>query len=110
MSDIWRLRNPKTKRYTFTQNSKKGFIQRRLDYFFISNSLQENVKKTDIIAAFSTDHSPITFSLEFQEEESRGKGLWKFNNSLLQNNEFKFKMKDHISKTIEKMNTEKYVG
>ena len=35
--DIWRIRNPKTKRFTFRQYHATGFIQRRLDYFFISN-------------------------------------------------------------------------
>ena len=41
----------------------KIFIQRRLDYFFISNSLQESIKTTITLAAFPADHSPITFSL-----------------------------------------------
>ena len=36
-----------------------GFIQRRLDYFFGSN-LQEYVNKSDVLAAFSTDHSPFS--------------------------------------------------
>ena len=35
--DIWRIRNPKTKRFTFRQYHATGFVQRRLDYFFISN-------------------------------------------------------------------------
>ena len=39
--DIWRIRNPKTKRYTFRQNHFSGFLQRRLDYIFVSNSLHE---------------------------------------------------------------------
>ena len=43
--EIWRIRNPKFKRYTFRQNHSPGFIQRRLDYFFVSNVLQERVKK-----------------------------------------------------------------
>ena len=73
--DIWRIRNPKGKRFTFRQHHSTGFIQRRLDYFFISNSLQESTKTTDTLAAFSTDHSPITFSLCHLKELPRGKGL-----------------------------------
>ena len=47
LCDIWRIRNPKTCRYTFRQNDSSGVIQRRLDYFFISNTMQEFVSKTD---------------------------------------------------------------
>ena len=45
------------------------------DDFFISNSLQESIKTTDTLAAFSTDHSPISFSLCHLKEFLRGKGL-----------------------------------
>ena len=44
LCDIWRIRNPNTKRYTFRQQHSSGYIQRRLDYFFISNVLQESEK------------------------------------------------------------------
>ena len=38
-SDIWRIRNPIFKRYIFRQNHSSGFIERILDYFFVSNVL-----------------------------------------------------------------------
>ena len=61
--DIWKIRNRKRKRFTFRQRHSTGFIQRRLDYFFISNFIQESTKTIDTLVAFSTDHSSITFSL-----------------------------------------------
>ena len=54
---IWRIRIPKRKQFTFRQHHSTGFIQRRLDCFFISNFLQESIKTADTLAAFSTDHS-----------------------------------------------------
>ena len=45
LCDIWRIRNPKSKWYTFRQNHSSGFIQRRLNHFFVSNVQQECVKK-----------------------------------------------------------------
>ena len=36
---IWRVRNPKKKRYSFRQQHVTGFIQRRLNYFLVSNNL-----------------------------------------------------------------------
>ena len=64
-----------------------GLIERRLDYFSISNSMQVSVKNTDIIASLLTDHSPITFSFCEYEESNRGRGFRKFNNSLIENEE-----------------------
>ena len=61
LCDIWRIHNPKRKRFTFRQHHSTGSIQRRLDYFFISNYLQEFTKNTDMLAAFPTNHSPIAF-------------------------------------------------
>ena len=62
LCDAWRIRNPKKKRFTFRQHHSTGFIQRHLDCFFVSNFLQESIKSADTLAAFSTDHSPITLS------------------------------------------------
>ena len=76
LCDMWRTRNPKIKRFTLRQQHISGFIQRRLDYFFVSNLLQESVNKTDVLAAFSTDHSPLLFSLDLRKDENSGKGLF----------------------------------
>ena len=64
---------------------KAWFDRRRLDYFFVSNVLQECVKKADILVSFVTDHSPILFSLNQMSKGSHGKSLWKFYRSLLFN-------------------------
>ena len=75
LCDIWRIRNPKRKRFTFSKHHSTGFIQRFLDYFFIPSSLQESIKTTDTLAAFSMDHYPITLSLCHLKEFHRGRGL-----------------------------------
>ena len=77
-----------------------GFIERRLDLFLISNILQESIIKTDVLASFSTDHSPIFFSLQLKDMPARGKGFWKFKNSLTSNAEYVEKMKNQISETL----------
>ena len=100
MSDIWRIRNPNVKRFTFRHNHVSGFIERRLDFFLISNILQESIIKTDVLTSFCTDHSPIFFSLQLKGMPIRGKGFWKFNNSLTSNAEYVEKMKNQISETL----------
>ena len=77
-----------------------GLIQRKLDCFFISNQLQESVNK-DVLKAFFTVHSPLLFPLDLCKVENRGKGLWKFNNSLSMNANFVTKMEFHIKATLE---------
>ena len=93
---IWRVRSPKFKWYIFRQNHSSGFIQRR----FQSNFLQERVERTDILASFTTNHSPILFSLNQISEFFHGKDLRKFNKSLLLNKEYVQKIAEHILLTI----------
>ena len=73
-----------------------GFLQRRLDYFFISNNIQQFILDTDIIPAISSDHSPIFISFSKEKQDSKSSGFWKFNNSLLSDSIFKEKLKQHI--------------
>ena len=95
------------KRFTFRQNHVSGFVERRLDFFLISNILQESVIKTDVLASFCTDHSPIFFSLQLKDMPTRGKGFWKFNNSLTSNDDYVEKMKNQISETIRMLDQDK---
>ena len=45
------------------------------------------LKKCDILNALSTDHSPVFCSISKRTEfnKDRGKGLWKFNKSVISN-------------------------
>ena len=57
--DIWRLKNPTVKRFTFRQ--RQPLIQSRLDYFLISTCINDMVDKTKILTSFCSDHSCIEF-------------------------------------------------
>ena len=90
--------------YTFCRRHSSGYIQRRLDYFFISNVLQESVKSPNVLAAFFNDHALI-FSCFSKSEGRRGKGLWKHNNSLCEKRTYINSIKKHIS-TLENCKNE----
>ena len=75
LTDIWRIRNPKAKQYTFRQKHVSGFLQRRVDYFFISNNIQEFILETDIIPATSSDHSPILISFSKEKKIAKVPGF-----------------------------------
>ena len=49
---------PQTKQFTFHQKRFSWLIQRKFDYVFVSDILQESAKNTDILASFSSDHLP----------------------------------------------------
>ena len=96
LRDKWRLRNPYVKQFTFRQKHASAFIQRRLDYFFISNSLQDVITHADFYAALSTDQSPVTISISKNKNCIRGHGFWKFNSSLLSDQNYITKTKNLI--------------
>ena len=104
LCDIWRIRNPKSKRFSF-----HGRIQRRLDLLLIPNFLQETFIRADLLASFCSDHSTIftiykIFIVAFESNNKRGKSMWKFNKSLLSNDEYINKFRNHISKSLSFLN------
>ena len=44
LCDIWQIRSPKSKAFTFLLRHFSGILQRRLDYLFISKNMQESLK------------------------------------------------------------------
>ena len=91
--DIWRIRNPNLKQYTFRKNHFSGFIQRRLDYIFISNNIQEYFKKSKHLTSFCNDHSPVSCILESSSPIQLGKNFWKFNSLLINDEKYVTQMK-----------------
>ena len=104
LCDIWRVRNMKSRRFTFTQKHSSGFIQRRLDYIFISNTLQELVTTTEILTPILTDHSPVLFSLSKGNDFLRGKEFWKFNSYLTKDQNYITGIKKLIRNFVPQMN------
>ena len=95
LKDIYRYLNPYKKRYSWRKYNPL-VKQARLDYFFISETLVDLVSNSDIIPGYRTDHSIIQLSISLNNFV-RGKGIWKFNTSLLKDNSFS----EMIHKTIE---------
>ena len=100
VSDIFRVRYPGKKRYTFRQKIGNRVIHRRLDYIFLSNSLQEYAADIQVLPSLLSDHSPVFFCLDCSADKTRGRGVWKFNNSLLHKPDFKEGLIDTIRTTI----------
>ena len=67
------------RRFTWHGPNRK---QSRLDSILISSDLAGFIKRSEIELSYRSDHSPVSISFQFHNQE-RGRGTWKFNNSLL---------------------------
>ena len=75
--DIWRIRNPETKRFSWRQ--KNPLIQRRLDYLIISDVCQEDIEKPNIISSINSDHSAIVLHFNNIDRQKHGPSFRKLN-------------------------------
>ena len=71
-------------------------MQRRLDYFFISDDLQDTVLSVDIKRSIRSDHSAIYLKVGRVEQSNRGVPVWRFNNSLISDKEYVLQMNNFI--------------
>ena len=87
----------------FTWSNPSMKIQSRLDYFFIPKFLQKLIQECRIIPNTFSDHSALILTICFNEETApRGPGYWKFNNSLLSDNEYIALLRSKIPEFVEK--------
>ena len=96
LCDIWRLKNSDAKQFTFRQKPGFDFIQRKLVYFIISNSLQEVITQADFFATLSTEPFAVTTWISKNKSRIYCHGLCKFNSFLLSDQKFLRKTKNLI--------------
>ncbi|CAC5423972.1 unnamed protein product [Mytilus coruscus] len=84
LTDIWRDRYPKDKRYTFQRGNSKS----RIDYIFCDKSLSNKVYNVGISHCPFSDHDLVSFKLKLDEIQ-RGPGIWIMNINTIKSEEFK---------------------
>ena len=98
--DIWRDRNEKAKKFTWSklQRSPQGktLSWSRIDYFLVSKELSNLVQDCNRTPGFLSDHSLLSIELDFSEI-ARGPGYWRFNDKILESEEYV----ENMSKLIE---------
>ena len=95
--DIWRRMHPDEQEYTWTR--RNPYKCGRLDMFFVSEQLVNRVLDANIIPGYRTDHFAITLTLK-TKQHTRGNGLWMFNVSHLQKEEYINRIKSCIHNTL----------
>ena len=71
----------------------------------ISDMLQPEVETSKFLSPLQSDYSPVVLKLSSADTAERGRGYWKFNNSLLNDAEFVTEMKEFISQVVKKFNS-----
>ena len=93
--DKWTTRNPNSRQFTW--HRANPFMMRRLDLFLVSDDMQHDVKFCKKLTAIQSDHTPILLHVfSMKEEQCRGRGYWKFNNSLTEDDHFVESLKSNI--------------
>ena len=87
---------------TYTYESKPLKLKSRIDFFLISGKFQHDVIKVETRASIAPDHKAVFLSINLNEEFKRGPGLWKFNNTLLQDECYLQLIKDHYPCILQK--------
>ena len=100
LCDIFQVQNPYVRCLSWCQ--RMPFKQRRLDYIFVSNTLQESVTQIEIIPSVLSDHSAVILKLRSLVGDKRRPSCWKFNNSLLNDKLFISQMNSKIEDYIMK--------
>ena len=98
--DVWRKRFPQTRKYTWRKISP--LQQSRLDNIFISKNMYRGKQtKTRIDPGIFSDHNFVFAELDARKTV-KGPGIWRFDNFLLENDEFKGEIRDEIGKCIQR--------
>ena len=81
LMDIWRVRHPTTRQYTWERMNPTRSAS-RLDFFLVDCCVNTWVEDCYIKSCIHTDHKMVVLSI-YKPEVQRGPGVWKMNNTLL---------------------------
>ena len=102
--DIYRELHPDGHEKTWRKWNKANRVadkEARLDYFLVDTSLATFIQQVGVTTPFnhSFDHRPVILTLDFSNVV-RGPGYWKFNNAMLNDQEFLKKVDDQIARIV----------
>ena len=98
LREVWRTQNEEKREYSWIKRGTE-LKASRIDYALVSSGLDQKAKSCMYIPGIQSDHRAIYLLIDMDSSE-RGCGYWKFNNILLQNQEFLETMNIEIDKTM----------
>lgn len=91
---MWHVVNPQARDYTFYSHAHNSYS--RIDYWLLSQSMVENVIDCKIQNIIISDHAPLSVPLSLPANNHKSK-QWRFNNSLLKDEEFVSLIREKIT-------------
>jgi exonuclease III len=101
MIDIWRVLNPDKRVFTWHRGNSRS----RLDYFIVSEHLLNCVSNIEILPGVHSDHCLLQAYFKTGNVQTKGRGFWKFNSSLLHDHDYTSSIKDIIKNSSIKNNS-----
>ena len=98
LRDAWRLKHPRERHFTWFNHNRT--IASRLDSFLISRSLCGQISACKIWPCLRSDHDFVILDIELSGLLKHGPGVWKINNSLLEDEHFCSSIEDLIDTFI----------
>ena len=98
--DIYRKLYPKTR--SFTYESKTINFKSRIDFILVSRPISIEVQNAEIRMSVEPDRKATLVKIDVRSEHKRGLGTWKFNNSLLEDADFKERISFYYPQIHEK--------
>ena len=95
--DIFRHLFPDKRRFTWRRRCPVK--QARLDFFLVSDNMTDIISNCDVKPRYRSDHSIIELDILINKFIHR-KGVWKFNNSLLNNQDYLTQINKAIDEEI----------
>lgn len=100
--DTWQSLNPNDTQYTFIDPSGNGSGS-RIDFILVSHTLAHLATASYITTAPVPDHKAVITTIKYTDRP-RGKGYWKLNNSLLEDQTFLENIELIFKATVEEYN------
>ena len=86
LTDAWRVKHPRESQCTWFNSDFS--IGSRLDTFLISRDISPGITSCEIRPCVYSDHDFVTVELDCNDGNRHGPGIWKFNNSLLEDDNY----------------------
>ena len=97
--DVWRKLHPDQRSFTFIDPSDRGYSS-RIDFFLCSSDVTLHAQGSNISCAPTPDHKAVDLELQLTNCK-KGKGYWKMNVSVLEDDKYLEGAKSLILSTIE---------
>ena len=100
LRDIWRDRNPDIREFSWKQSRHWPIKASRIDFALVSGGLDQQIQTVQYLSSVFTDHRGIYLVVQLENNE-RGTGYWKLNNSLLASADYIELMNEEIKQTLQ---------